>query len=653
MFLTKSKFKIALECPAKLYYHQHRDQYANSKLEDSFLAALAEGGFQVGELAKLYFPGGVDIETLDYDAALAQTRELMGRERCVVYEAAFQFEGLFVRADVVVKDGNRLDLYEVKAKSIKAGEEESFVGKKGGISSKWKPYLMDVAFQKWVAMREYPELNIRSHLMLADKSVEASVDGLNQLFFLEEREGRKRVRVNKAAYDMDLGRRVLRAVNTDDVVAEIHSGRLAGDFGAMVSTYAGALREDRKLAGELGGACAKCEFRTEADPTDTGLRSGFHQCWRELAGLRDADFARPLVVDIWRTTKKRALIEAGKYFQAEVTRDDLAPTNTKKHTEPGLSTLDRQEMQVKKVRLEDNEPYIDVAGLRAVMGAVRYPLHFIDFETTSVAIPFHADRRPYETIAFQFSHHVLEEDGSLRHAGEWIDTAQGSFPNFRFIRALQKELGGDIGTIFRYSNHENTVLNAIYEQLGHSTEPDSAELMAFIQTITHSKSDRADQWTGDRDMVDLWDWVKRYYYHPATGGANSIKYVLPALLGSSAFLQEKYGKPVYGTETIPSKNFRAHTWLHQDENGQLVNPYKTLPRIHAGYDNEALDDLVTGEDGEIQDGGAALVAYARMQFTEMSGEERQRIRQALLRYCELDTLAMVMIWEGWREAISI
>jgi hypothetical protein len=29
--------------------------------------------------------------------------------------------------------------------------------------------------------------------------------------------------------------------------------------------------------------------------------------------------------------------------------------------------------------------------------------------------------------------------------------------------------------------------------------------------------------------------------------------------------------------------------------------------------------------------------------------ERQEIRRALLRYCELDTLAMVMIYEAWRE----
>ena len=41
-----------------------------------------------------------------------------------------------------------------------------------------------------------------------------------------------------------------------------------------------------------------------------------------------------------------------------------------------------------------------------------------------------------------------------------------------------------------------------------------------------------------------------------------------------------------------------------------------------------------------------MTAYTKMQFTEMNKNERNRIANALLRYCELDTQAMVMIWEA-------
>jgi len=54
-YLTKSKFKLALECPTKLFYCDKKE-YLNRKLDDEFLENLAKGGFQVGKLAKLYFP---------------------------------------------------------------------------------------------------------------------------------------------------------------------------------------------------------------------------------------------------------------------------------------------------------------------------------------------------------------------------------------------------------------------------------------------------------------------------------------------------------------------------------------------------------------------------------------------------------------------
>jgi hypothetical protein len=50
--LTKSRFKTALECPNKLFFTSKKE-YANNKSEDPFLQALASGGFQVEELARL------------------------------------------------------------------------------------------------------------------------------------------------------------------------------------------------------------------------------------------------------------------------------------------------------------------------------------------------------------------------------------------------------------------------------------------------------------------------------------------------------------------------------------------------------------------------------------------------------------------------
>lgn len=42
---------------------------ANKSFVDTFLEALAEGGFHVGKLAKLYFPDGIEVDSLDNDYA--------------------------------------------------------------------------------------------------------------------------------------------------------------------------------------------------------------------------------------------------------------------------------------------------------------------------------------------------------------------------------------------------------------------------------------------------------------------------------------------------------------------------------------------------------------------------------------------------------
>ena len=104
-YLTKSRFKLGIECPTKLYYTRKKE-YPNQKIDDKFLNALADGGYQVGELAKLYFPNGHDITTLDYEEAEAQTLELLKQDEVIIYEPAIRFKNLFIRIDILIKNKN-------------------------------------------------------------------------------------------------------------------------------------------------------------------------------------------------------------------------------------------------------------------------------------------------------------------------------------------------------------------------------------------------------------------------------------------------------------------------------------------------------------------------------------------------------------------
>ncbi len=653
--LTKSRFKLGHECPAKLFYTSKKDQYADQNLEDSFLLALAEGGFQVGELAKLYFPGGHDIRSLGYEESLKETNELLKLNKVTIYEAAVRSDDLFIRVDILVKNGKKIDLIEVKAKSIDDPDEPEFLNKKGNVAPKWEPYLIDIAFQKHVTSKAFPDYRINGFLMLADKSAKCPTDGLNQKFLIvTDKTGRKSVKVSENITKKDLDPQILSMIDVNDICEIFYSGHYGNNSNLSFENYVTMLSEnyknDKKISAPVTGQCKNCEFQTTEEDEKNGLKSGKKECWKEQLRWKDSDFNDPTILDIWDFRKKDDLIAQGKIKIKDVTIEDISPENDDK---PGISRTERQWIQIEKIKNRDNSYYIDSKNLKREMDSWTYPLHFIDFETTMTAIPFNRGRHPYEGIAFQYSHHIVRKDGTIEHAGQYLNTERGVFPSYDFLRNLKKELSADNGSIFRYSNHENTYLNMIYNQLRSETSKiaDKEELLEFIKSITHSTKESTEEWIGKRDMIDLWVLVKRYYYDPATNGSNSIKFVLPAILNSSEFLQKKYSKPIYGAVNgIKSHNYKDWKWI-EFKDGKVVDPYKLLPKMFSDVSEKDMETLLS-EESEIRDGGAALTAYAKMQFEEMSDYERDEIGKALLKYCELDTMAMVMIYEGWKDLIN-
>ena len=175
-------------------------------------------------------------------------------------------------------------------------------------------------------------------------------------------------------------------------------------------------------------------------------------------------------------------------------------------------------------------------------------------------------------------------------------------------------------------------------------EPEKNELLGFINHITRFKKKGEDYTLGDRSMVDLFDVIARFYYPPSANGRVGLKYILPAIIKDSEFLRNKYGKKgVYGKNLeVKSLNFDDHQWIDAERKN---DPYKTLPKVFDGIDNQTLDDLIQDFEG-IADGGAALTAYNYLQYTHITDDHREKLRDALLRYCELDTMAMVMLMEG-------
>jgi hypothetical protein len=663
-YLTKSRFKLALNCPTKLFYTRKKE-YEDTSETDSFLEGLAQGGFQVEELARMYFPDGEAIlgEDWNYDQLAQGTAVLLEQENVTVFEAAFLHEGLFIRVDILEKKGNKIRLIEVKASSVNGDTHTSFINAKGCLGEREKLY--DIAFQQYVIQKCYPNWKITPFLNLVDKSKRTTVSGLHSHFkIVPNSQLRTRVEVTPGLKREDLGDCILAYINVAvevDFIFNKNPHNVDISFDDMLLHFRDQYAADKKIETPIHAGCYGCEFMLIDSPD--GKKSGFHECWMKQLPAIKIDFSTlsrkrkqerlndPKTTSVWYNPARNAF-ENGKIFMDELDENDL---NIRPDAY-GLSRSERQWLQIEKYKENDTTSYADVDNLKLEMSRWKYPLNFIDFETSAVAIPFTAGMRPYEQLAFQYSHHIVYEDGTVEHANEYINLKIGAFPNFDFIRALKKSLENNDGSIFRYHNHENTIVNVIYNQLYNSEEPDRKELCDFIESISHATISNPNPYiAGVRDMIDLQKTVVSNYYHPQTGGSNSIKAILPAVLESSKFLKEKYAQPVQDIN-LTSLNFNEDYQFLKFDEGHPVNPYASLPPLFDGFSNEQIENaLENSKDSSVQkiaDGGAALFAYAKMQDVNTSKEERLATENALLRYCELDTLAMVMIYECFKELIS-
>lgn len=639
-YLTKSKFTHCLNCPTKLYYATNA-VYKSTLEDNDFLEALAKGGIQVGELAKIYYPGGTKIDTLNYDESLYQTKELLKQDDVIVYEGAVRYEKCFIRVDIIEKKGSRLNLIEVKSKSW--GIDDDFTTKKKGtIRSEWQKYLYDVAFQYWVMQQALPEHQIEPYLMMIDKSQQVTVSGLHQKFKVVNENGRYKVKVKPGITAKELGDQILIPVHVIDEVEIILMGNgrdpqsepEAAGFKSWIEILCNHLQSNDKYPVCIGKKCKQCEYRIGRNKLDKHEKSGFEECWKKYLKWNDEDFEKPHVFDIWNERKLQDILDKEVFLMEELIPEMLPanPENLYELTEWN----DHQRKTVQIMKATGYHPYDEamLPGLFEEMKSWIWPLHFIDFEAVLAAIPFHQGLYPYEHVPFQFSCHTLYEEGRLEHRYNWIEEKPGKLPNIEFARQLKKCLEGDNGTVFRYHNFENIILDKTVDILKRLQPDDEIELIEWIQTLTKG---------GVREMVDQHRLTKKYYYSPHMQGSISIKDVLPAVLTESNRLQEIYSKPYSGLY-LKDKIF----YKPDPETGKAISPYKLLNPIGHGIPDYEEADKLMGEE-IISEGGSAMIAWSRIQFDDVSGKERKAILQSLYEYCELDTLAMVMIHQHWEE----
>lgn len=158
--------------------------------------------------------------------------------------------------------------------------------------------------------------------------------------------------------------------------------------------------------------------------------------------------------------------------------------------------------------IKNNNMWLNEEILRNELSKYQFPLNSLDFETFQISIPKFPNSYPYQQIPFQFSLHILEKDGTLRHEDFLFQTEGDS------RKALAEALVACMppsGTILAY----NAKFEAqVCQELG--------LLFPDLQPQLQSIIDR---------LKDPWLLLKDNLYHPAFKSSYSLKSVAPALLG--------------------------------------------------------------------------------------------------------------------------
>ena len=626
IYLTKSDLKTARSCTTKLYYKKLG--YPTVDRVDSYTRILADGNFIISKIAHLLYPEGIYVSAnLNSDESIAnavqETIAQLQKENVILFEPVLYHQHKLARADILVKQGDRIEIIEIRSKGFDSQAHEDLIKyrnlslfrnkRTGNVGGEWKYIIEDIAYQVGILqemLAEYLpdfEAQISPYLLVPDRAKTTAIDNLTSYFQIERLSTHRNsfskfngIKVNFTGDINEIERdRFLTKVSIETEVAELIEPVIAS-----AQKYIDYLIErSPEIFAPISKSCKGCEYRA----SDRDTRDGFKECWGDLADQEHH------VLDLYQmgriggneTPLVNELIKQKKVSMFDVPLEELND----------YTYSYRQLVQIEHT--QKNKEWIS-EYLPKIVQQVEYPIHFIDFETSRMAIPYRAGMQPYEQVAFQWSCHTITEPEALPIQTEWLDL-DNTFPNFQFAESLMECLG-DRGTILTWATHENSVLRDIYYQM-QAYDYQNPQLQTWLANTAKLGN------KGKSNLVDMNALTLKHYFHPLMKGRTSLKCVLPAVWKTNPYLHE-----------IPW--FKEY---YRDIDGKVLSPYDVLPQLQIGDRIQVVNE-----------GAGAMLAYQDLMYGENRNlgidnqAARSQWKELLYQYCRLDTMAMVIIWTHWQ-----
>lgn len=626
LYISKSDYKSSHECPTKLYYKKNK--FPSSLDADEYMKFLAKGGYAVGKLATLYYPEGIEVITCNPEKAIEETNNLLKNDNVTIFEAAILSNRKLIRVDILEKKGNHINLIEVKSKSYDPRSKD-------GLNHRsFNDYIFDVGFQYLTLKERFPEYKIIPYFFLPDKSRKTDIEGLSFYFYINEVD----TGTNFRKYEVTIDKNIVPAITNEKILSMVNAEESVKRILPQIEDEVKVLLESMEngisfIKTPVSKKCFACEYTVKNNKQP---QSGFDICWKDMQNPAYH------IKDIGRLGQTKAI----KNMDNLISKNLLSFDDIANELDITKSSDIRRKIQIDYTKAD--KVYFN-NDLKLKLSEYKYPLHFIDFETSRTAIPFHKGMHPYEQIAFQWSCHTIHHPGDEPVHYEWLNLKK-EYPNFEFAESLMEHIG-NTGTPLIWSPFENTALKDIYRQIKFNDYKNIKLILWLEDIIKFNKRKEENEiipdflCETDGRLEDMHKLTKEYYFHPYMKGKTSIKKVLPAVLSK------------INSERITNwlKNFEIDLSLYSvDSNNSIINPYELLPPLEIYDEAEAKfgdeDEFSHNDYSYVNEGTGAMTAYQDIMIGLNSGNPEliKTYEQALKRYCKLDTLAMVIIWEYWK-----
>lgn len=609
--ITDSIFLKTVSCPLKLYH-----LLQGKSLRKPYLPFKQRNKLQLRDAVAFQFPNRKFTSDAVREAE-TETLKWMSEESVTICGAVVRQGDFLTRIPILIKSGDNLTIVQIHGKLRKRSSPPVITPPVHSRTT--AGYLLKAAYRLEILRDLYPGFNFHVELYFPDKRFRSGLDNL-----LKYISSTDIYSVSLPLYE-DINRLFTKLEATEatenirtcipEIIAHTSAaGKSVSEVMKKINSTDWS--KGNQFGVEVHRECRNCDFRRPVSEDLSG-------CWNQFFVNSGINYPDKHIFELIGHGNQDDL-EDGNYFQEQVPVASHASSfeRLRQQDLDVITIQQRRDLQILKAHGE-KVPQAWLKPAKFGFDHLEFPLHFIDFEAATYALPMQRGGKAYSPVYFQFSCHTLYENGEIVHS-EWLDEQKDrGYPHREFVRRLGRVESIFNGNLIQYSPFESQALRYLLQEMNRNSMLFKDEIRV-LQNLLYKGGD-----TQNHRFFDLSKSVREGYYNEYMEGSIGLKQVLQSIFQLKKCRGDQFNDKI--------QIFDMDLDLQKFSDPKTgFDPYTELQ--HPVY--------------EIDDGAAAMNAYISLKSDLLSSEESQIIPTLLRRYCAMDSYALLIIYKHLNEMVE-